>query len=97
MAVAVLTEVDQGTLEQYDQVNERLAADGLADGIICHVVGAKEGGGFRIFDVWQSEDHYRRFREERIAPAVTEVVGPDALPTREEVFEVHDLTVVPQD
>ncbi len=91
MAIGVITEIDEGTLDQYDQVHEKIAAGGPADGVIGHLAGAKEGGGFRIIDIYESEDAYKRFREERIGPAVTEVVGADARPAKEEVFEVHNM------
>jgi hypothetical protein len=92
MAIGVLTEIDEGTLEQYDQVNERIQAQGDPPaGMIVHTAGAKEGGGFRIFDVWGSQSDFERFQQERLGPVVSEVVGADARPSRQEVYELHDL------
>jgi hypothetical protein len=92
MAIGVLTEIDEGTLEQYDQVNERIQAQGDPPaGMIVHTAGAKEGGGFRIFDVWESQADFERFQQERLGPVVSEVVGADARPSRQEVYELHDL------
>ena len=91
MAIGHITEVDGGTLEQYDQVSEKIIGDGPpADGLICHFAGAKEGGGFRIFEVWESEEQFQRFQDERVAPAVAEVVGEETEPPRREVFEIHN-------
>jgi len=98
MAIGHITEVDDGTLEQYDQVSEKIIGDGPpADGLICHFAGAKQGGGFRIFEVWESEEQFQRFQEERVAPAVTEVVGPDSEPSRREVFEIHNQMMAGQE
>ena len=92
MAIGVLTEIDEGTLEQYDQVNERLQAQGDPPaGMIVHTAGTKESGGFRIFDVWESREDFERFQEERLGPIVSEVVGEDARPSRQELYELHDL------
>jgi quinol monooxygenase YgiN len=46
----------------------------------------------RIFDVWDSEQAYSTFREERLMPAVKEVLGgiPDEPPDIE-IYELHDL------
>jgi hypothetical protein len=98
MPIGHITEVDEGTLEQYDQVSEKIIENGPpADGLLCHFAGAKEGGGFMIFEVWESEDQFRRFQEERVGPAVTEVVGPDSEPSRREVFEIHNQMMVGQE
>jgi hypothetical protein len=92
MAIGVLTEIDEGTLEQYDQVNERLQAQGdPPSGMIVHTAGAKEGGGFRIFDVWENREDFERFQEDRLGPIVSEVVGQDARPSRQELYELHDF------
>jgi hypothetical protein len=92
MAIGVLTEVDEGTLEQYDQVNERLQMQGDPPaGMIVHTAGAKEGGGFRIFDVWESRDVFENFQQDRLGPVVTEVIGQDARPSRQDVYDLHDF------
>ena len=98
MAIGHITEVDEGTLEQYDQTSEKIIAAGPpADGMICHIAGPKEGGGFRIVEVWESEDQFQRCQEERVGPAVAEVVGPDTEPSRREVFEIHNMMMMGQE
>jgi hypothetical protein len=92
MAIGVLTEIDEGTLDQYDQVNERLQVQSDPPaGMIVHTAGGKEGGGFRIFDVWESREDFERFQEERLGPIVTDVVGEDARPSRQDVYDLHDF------
>ncbi len=56
---------------------ERLAAalgDDLPDGLIVHVAGPTDSG-FRVIDVWESEEAWERFRNERLRPAVRRVAG----------------------
>ena len=56
---------------------ERLAAalgDGVPDGLIIHVAGPTDSG-FRIINVWESEEAWERFRNERLRPAVRGVAG----------------------
>ena len=45
----------------------------------------------RVVDVWESEQHFNDFREQRVGPTVHEVLGPDAEPPQIQVHEVHDL------
>jgi hypothetical protein len=56
---------------------ERLAAslgDGVPDGLIVHVAGPTDSG-FRIIDVWESQEAWERFRNERLRPAARRVAG----------------------
>jgi len=97
MAIGVIREIGEGTLDQYDQIHERIAAGPPAEGLLCHVAGAKHGGGFRIIEVWESEEQLQRFDQEVVVPAVGEVVGPDARPSHEEIFEVHNVIIPGQE
>ncbi|HEX3622016.1 MAG TPA: hypothetical protein VHT97_06855 [Acidimicrobiales bacterium] len=48
--------------------------DGLGDeppkGLIVHVVSERPEGGLRYVDVWESEEDWDRFAEERLHPVV---------------------------
>jgi hypothetical protein len=93
MAVAVITDVPQGTAEMYDAVSKKLSADGtLADGQIVHTMGLMEGGGFRVFDVWETREAFEKFAEERLGPAVDAVVEGQAgeMPDRT-IYELHNV------
>src|SRR5215831_5655555 len=59
MAVAFLQEVPGATQEQYDQVVETLRGQ-TAEGRIFHVAGPIEGG-WRIVDVWESQESVNKF------------------------------------
>jgi hypothetical protein len=43
--------------------------DTAPDGLIVHVAGPTDEG-FRIVDLWETEESFMRFRQERLAPAV---------------------------
>ncbi len=96
MAIAMVQEFeveeDDRSTENYDGVKERLnvEADPPA-GLIVHTAGFTGRGTFRIFDVWESEQDWQRFREERLMPAVQPVVEGGATPPTEYTYELHDL------
>ncbi len=95
MAWAYVQDVDDGTLADYDRVSEELqkrSGDTPPQGLILHAVGAR-GNGMRVIDVWESQDAYRRFREEQLVPAM-EAAMPGAMaqgPPRMEPLELHNL------
>ena len=60
-------------------------ADWPVEGLLAHVAG-DAGGGFRVVDVWESEEAFRRFGE-KLAP-VMKAIGIDAEP---EVYPLHTL------
>lgn len=91
MAMVLIQDLDQSTLEQYDQVNEKLGVDDDPPaGLLIHTA-SERGGGVRIVDVWESEDAWQRFREERLMPAVIEVFGEQAGPPQQETHETHHV------
>ena len=90
MPVAVITNLEAGS-DQYDQVNAKLEPDdNPPEGMIVHAAGQRQDGGMRVFDVWESEEAYNTFREQRLMPAVEEVLGgiPDEPPDIE-IYELH--------
>ncbi len=92
MAVGVITNLEAGS-DQYDQVQAVIKPkENPPEGLIVHTAGQKQDGGMRIFDVWESEQAYTSFREERLMPAVKEVLGeiPDEPPDIE-IYELHEV------
>jgi hypothetical protein len=63
--------------EQYVQVASTLV-DPLPEGLIVHTAGPTEEG-VRIIDVWASEAAGKRFRTERLAPALAAFGGSSRL------------------
>jgi len=66
--------------------------DGLGDtppeGLVVHLAIDRPEGGLRYIDVWQSQEHWDRFVEERLHPVVhgllSEVFGDDLPPEPEQ-------------
>jgi hypothetical protein len=90
MAVAVQLDFRGVTLEQYDQINERL---GLLPGgpasphEFFHWV-MKTRDGFRVLDVWDSQEAFEKFAEEKLTPTYDEVGVP--YPPEIQFFEVYN-------
>jgi quinol monooxygenase YgiN len=92
MSVGVITNLQTGS-DEYDQVNAIIKPkENPPEGLVVHTAGQRQDGGMRIFDVWESEQAYNSFREERLMPAVKEVLGeiPDEPPDIE-IYELHDF------
>jgi hypothetical protein len=90
MAVAVVIDFEGGTLDQYDQVVERmgLTAGGAGPpGSLFHWATATDGG-FRVTDVWETREQFDQFAQESIGPNAG-AAGLDQ-PPRIAFHEVHN-------
>jgi hypothetical protein len=92
MAIGMLIEGPEWTQEQYEEINERMfgtsAPSSAPEGLIFHTAGHGPNG-WRVFDVWESREHFERFLEEQVMPAAEEMGGP---PMGEpEVYELHNV------
>ena len=98
MAIAYIQEFDADPGDRsttgYDTVKRNMdLGDDAPDGLIVHTAGF-DGDVFRIFDVWESEAHWTRFRDERLMPAVEKMMAENptgAPPARESTYELHDI------
>jgi len=90
VAVAVQLDFQDATLEQYDQINERI---GLLPGgpaspqELFHWV-TKTENGFRVVDVWESREAFETFEREKLRPMYNEVGIPRSPETQ--FFEAHN-------
>ena len=90
MAVAVVMDFEGGTLDQYEKT---LALMGLTHfgpgpkGALFHWV-AKTDTGIRVTDVWESQEQFDAFAQEKIGPMSSEAGLPG--PPQSTVFEVHN-------
>jgi hypothetical protein len=91
MAVAFLQELPGATQEQYDQVVETLRGQ-TAQGRIFHVAGPIEGG-WRIVDVWESQEAVNTFFQEQLGPAA-QAAGMAAPPPQ--FWPVHNMLSGPE-
>ena len=88
MAVAVIMDFSGATLDQYDEVIEKMDLGGrVPENAHFHWV-APADDGMRVVDVWETPDHFQAFFESRLAPAVQE----HGLPGEPEVVwvELHN-------
>ena len=60
--------------EQYERITAAMV-EPAPSGLILHVAGPTDEG-FRIIDVWESEEAWQRFQAERLAPAIAALGGP---------------------
>jgi hypothetical protein len=72
MAIVMSLEWPGTTVEDYDRVMEALGLDEQApSGGVFHVCGA-DGDTIRTLDIWQSEDDWNAFRDNRLMPALAQ-------------------------
>lgn len=98
MAIGMITRLpeDAGAAE-YDAVSAKMdTANNPPDGAIFHCAGELDGR-FQVFEIWESREHHNRFVEERLQPAIREVVGEEAyaaMPDAERVeTQIHNYQI----
>jgi hypothetical protein len=91
MAVGLIQDFKDATLEQYDQVAfEKMgfrSGGKHLPGCLFHWV-AKTDDGIRVIDVWESREQFDRFAEEQIGPYAEEVGFPN--PPETTFYDVHN-------
>lgn len=93
MAVGIRIKFAGGTQEQYDTTQQHMGIDtDPPEGLIFHAAGPIEEG-WGVIDFWESRDHFERFREGRLGPAIGELGdrAPQGPPDIKE-FPVHHFT-----
>jgi hypothetical protein len=91
MAVVVVVQTPGGNADFYEQVMSKVAPGGqLPDGMQAHIAGPIEGG-WRVITAWESEDHFHRFREEKLIPAIREAGGGDGPQPNVDIQPLHNL------
>jgi len=89
VAVGVQQDFDDMTLEQYDQVVEQMGFSPQSagpPGCLFHWV-AKTSDGIRVTDVWENQEDFEKFAQEKIGPS-TEAAGIKGQP-KIQFFDVH--------
>lgn len=73
MAIALVVEFPGGTQQQYDRSVAALDLQGHTMlGALFHVAGPCEGG-WRVVDVWESQEAFDRFVGEHLAPLLPQL------------------------
>jgi hypothetical protein len=86
MAIAMMVDNPEGSQKGYDAVREKLGLEKPAGGLF-HVAGPSPDGGWRVIEVWESEEDAKRFVNERLLPAF-EALG-DPPPPPPQFWPVH--------
>jgi hypothetical protein len=100
MAVGVLAAAPEFTKQVYDDITERIfghspmRGEDAPDGLILHSAGQGEQG-YYVYDVWESREAFERFMEERLGPAMAEVMGPPPEGGAPQFFPI-DVLVTPR-
>ena len=98
MAIGVVMEFTGATLDQYDQVIEKMGlvrGGAMPDGGLSHWVCATDGG-IRVTDVWETREQFEKFAQEQIGPYTQEVGIPG--PPEITFHEAHNyLLAVPSE
>ena len=101
MAFAVIQEFpiegDDRTTTNYDRVQEALGTQGNPPaGGLVHTAGFDEAAGvFRIFDVWESEEAWNAFFDDRVMPIVRPLLEQGARQPETRTYHLHDFMAVP--
>jgi hypothetical protein len=93
MAVGIIEEFEGSDLDFYDVIAREIDFPASwPDGMIYHAVGAVSGG-IRIVEQWQELEHYQRFVESTLLPAITALLGEEAQRAAPEVtvFPIHSV------
>jgi hypothetical protein len=89
MAIGMLQTLSGLTKEQYDKISDLLEFDTRPPkGLIFHAAG-QASSGWRVFDIWESQDAWDRFLKDRLAPAF-EKAGIQNRPNPPESFPIHN-------
>ncbi|MDQ6914198.1 MAG: hypothetical protein M3155_00115 [Actinomycetota bacterium] len=90
MAIARMFENPAVSQEQYDAVRERLGVGegNMPDGGLVHVAGPSPDGGWRVVEVWESEEAAAKFDTEQVEPALQAAGVQRPAP---QVWPVHNL------
>ncbi len=79
-------DVPGATLEQYDQVDERVGPE-KPEGVHAHIAGMTDDG-LKVIEVWDSPEHIDRYMEQGLGQALQDAQVPEPRVTE---FEVHKL------
>lgn len=99
MAVGMLLAGEGVTRDAYVQVTEKMfgsfpmRAEQAPEGLILHTAGTTPDG-FYIYDVWESREHFERFNEKLVGPAMQEILGgaePDGPIPEPQYYEIEVL------
>lgn len=91
MAVLVQNQGADWSAEQYDEIFARVISDrsNPPAGLIAHFATPR-GDGWQVVEVWESEQAWQTFLNEKLMPAAQDMQAP---PFDSQTFEVHNMLV----
>jgi hypothetical protein len=87
MSVVMMIDNPNGSQEIYEKVASSVT---LPIGGRVHVAGPRPGGGWRVIEVFATEEEGRRFFREKLAPALRAAGAPGPAP-EPEFWPLHHL------
>ena len=96
MAVAMLLTGEGVTEESYRQLTEKMfgtfpmRSDQAPDGLIIHSAGPTEQGWY-VYDIWESKEHFQRFVDSQLGPAMQEVGAGQGARPEPQFYEIGTL------
>jgi hypothetical protein len=90
MPVALVTEAPGMPAAVYDQIIEKvgLGPGNYPNGFISHYA-CDTGEGMLFFAVWETEDDWRSYMQDRLGPAIAEVTGGQGPAIEPRFYAVH--------
>ena len=100
MAVGMLLAGEGVTRDAYVQATEKMFGsfpmqeEQSPDGLLIHTAGQSEQGWY-VYDVWESQEHFQRFVESKLGPALQEVGAGAASRPEPQFFPIETLVKGP--
>ncbi len=76
----------------YRQIRAKLG-DETPKGLLAHLAVTRENG-LRYIDVWDTKSDWERFHEERLEPAVGEVLASLGIPVDRSLVKFEEIEVI---
>ena len=92
MAFVRVFDNPEGTREQYDAARAQIdvSSDNMPEGALLHVAGESPTGGWRVAEIWESEEAAQKFDAETVLPVLERVGVERPEPT---TWQVHNLVM----
>jgi len=92
MTIMIVHQGADWNQDLYDRTMERVIPDpsNPPEGLIATFGGPGQNGGWRVTDIWESEAHWERFRDETLIPVAQEIQAP---PFDSDIGELHNKIV----
>jgi quinol monooxygenase YgiN len=88
MAIGLIFDGPGVTQAQYEQARNEVAPDNKRPpGMLYHVAGPTESGGWRVIEVWESQEAVDRFFKEKLGQALQHA----NISIQPQTFQVHNI------